>query len=150
MRVSIEKMAAQRHLEEGFTLIEIMIVVAIVSILAAVAYPSYQEYMLRSRRAEGQALLNEAAARQERFRAQNGTYTEAVSKLKLPYGDLSERGYYKLVISDGNGDGDGYTLTAERQGVQVADKKCGDLVLDGVGKKSLVKHNGGTVATCWK
>lgn len=146
MRVSIEKMAAQRHLEEGFTLIEIMIVVAIVSILAAVAYPSYQEYMLRSRRAEGQAFLNEAAARQERFRAQNGTYTTTVSDLKLPYGDLSERGYYKLAITSANG----YTLTAERQGVQKADKKCGDLVLDGVGKKSLDDHNGGTVATCWK
>lgn len=146
MRVSIEKMAEQRHTEEGFTLIEMMIVVAIVGILAAVAYPSYQEYMLRSRRAEGQTFLNEAAARQERFRAQNGTYTTTVSDLKLPYGDLSERGYYKLSITATNG----YTLTATRQGVQVADKKCGNLVLDGVGKKSLVDHNGGTVSTCWK
>ncbi len=50
----------------GFTLIELMITVAVVAILSAIAYPSYQEYVLRSRRVEAQSLLGEAAARQER------------------------------------------------------------------------------------
>ena len=58
----------------GFTLIELMITVAVVAILSAIAYPSYQEYVLRSRRVEAQSLLGEAAARQERWRAQNGGY----------------------------------------------------------------------------
>ena len=77
--------------EKGFTLIELMIVVAVVAVLAAIAYPSYQEYVMRSRRLEGQSLLNEAAARQERWRAQNGTYltsgtaAQIAEKLKLPY-----------------------------------------------------------------
>ena len=49
-----------RNAEKGFTLIELMITVAIVAILAAIAYPSYTEYVMRSRRVEGQNLLNEA------------------------------------------------------------------------------------------
>lgn len=53
----------------GFTLIELMITVAIVAILSAIAYPSYQEYVLRTRRVEAMDLLGEAAARQERWRA---------------------------------------------------------------------------------
>lgn len=63
----------------GFTLIELMIVVAIVGILAAVAYPSYQDSVRRSNRAEGKAFLAEAAARQERFFSNNNTYAAAVT-----------------------------------------------------------------------
>lgn len=65
----------------GFTLIELMIVVAIVGILAAIAYPSYQEYVLRGNRSEAQALLNDAAARQERYYTQNNTYADTTAKL---------------------------------------------------------------------
>ncbi|HBP5388065.1 TPA: prepilin-type N-terminal cleavage/methylation domain-containing protein, partial [Pseudomonas aeruginosa] len=51
----------------GFTLIELMIVVVIIAILAGIAYPSYDEYVKRGNRTEGQALLSEAAATQERY-----------------------------------------------------------------------------------
>lgn len=57
---------AQHH-SNGFTLIELMIVVGILGILAAIAYPNYMEYVQRSNRSEGQALLQDAAAGQERF-----------------------------------------------------------------------------------
>ena len=57
-----------RHTQQqGFTLIELMITVAIIAILAAVAYPSYSEYVKRGNRSEGQALLNDTAALQERY-----------------------------------------------------------------------------------
>ena len=53
-------------INRGFTLVELMIVVAIVAILAAIGYPSYQNSVQKSRRADGRAALQEAAARQER------------------------------------------------------------------------------------
>lgn len=142
-----------RNAEKGFTLIELMIVVAVVAILAAIAYPSYQEYVMRSRRLEGQSLLNEAAARQERWRAQNGGYlttgtaTQIAEKLKLPFVEKSEHGYYTLTIS---GDAASYTLTAERAGPQLADRKCGNLTLDNTGKKGLAAGTPGTVEQCWR
>jgi len=138
--------------EKGFTLIELMIVVAVVAILATIAYPAYQDYVVRSRRLEGQSLLSDAAAKQERWRAQNGSYmidysATNVAKLKLPYGSQSEHGYYTLSIS---GDATSYTLTAVRAGSQLADSKCGNFTLDSTGKKGMVAGTPGTVELCWR
>lgn len=131
----------------GFTLIELMITVAVVAILSAIAYPSYQEYVLRSRRVEAQSLLGEAAARQERWRAQNGNYTTTVANLKLAWGAKSENGYYTLTMAAVSNDG-GYTLTATRTGSQTSDRRCGDFTLNALGVKGM--SNAGTVADCWR
>ena len=141
-----------RQSAKGFTLIELMIVVAVVAILAAIAYPSYQEYVMRSRRVEGQAMLNDAAARQERWRAQNGSYMTVqadLAKLKLPNVDKSENGYYTLSVSVEADDG-GYTLKAERAPSQKADKRCGDFTLTATGKKDMASGTPGTLEQCWK
>ena len=126
---------------QGFTLIELMIVVAVIGILAAIAFPSYQEYILRSRRTEGMALLNEAAVRQERFRVQNGTYADTVAKLGMP--EFSENGYYKLVVVDTS-----YLLRAERQKAQTGDTKCGNLTLNRQGTKGVTGTS--PASTCWR
>ncbi|QGW84718.1 type IV pilin protein [Variovorax paradoxus] len=140
-----------RNAEKGFTLIELMITVAIVGILAAIAYPSYTEYVMRSRRVEGQNLLNDAAARQERFRAQNGVYAGAgeLDKLKLPTGLASQNGYYTLTLDVVADDG-GFTLKATRAGAQAADRKCGDFTLNAKGAKGMAADSPGTAATCWR
>lgn len=66
-------MAAGKQ-SRGFTLIELMIVVAVVGILATIAYPSYQEYMRKAKRAEGRTALMELLQQQERYMTQNNTY----------------------------------------------------------------------------
>jgi len=133
------------HMACGLALIELIIVAATIAILGAVAYPSYQEHILRSRRTEGQSLLHEAAARQERYRAQHGGYTTLVSDLKLPYGDKSENGFYQLSITTS---GLGYRLTAIPQGSQSRDARCASLILTDSGNKS--SNPAGNATICWK
>jgi type IV pilus assembly protein PilE len=134
--------------QSGFTLVELMIVVAIIGILAAIAYPSYDDYVKRGNRTEGQALLSDASARQERYFAQNNAYITSngdIAKLGLNNGNRSETNKYTLTVSKVNGDG-GYTLTAE-QGFN--DAKCGNLTLDALGKKDRTGSDK-TVAECWR
>lgn len=135
-------------LTKGFTLIEVMIVVAIIGILAAIAYPSYDEYVKRGHRTEGQALLSDASARQERYFGQNNAYITSdanIAKLGLKNGKTSETGKYVLSIGTAKDDG-GYTLTANQQ---FNDTKCGNLILNAVGVKDR-SGSGKTVADCWR
>ncbi len=138
-----------RPAEKGFTLIELMITVAVIAILAAIAYPSYTEYVRRGRRVEAQNLLNDAAARQERYRAQNGKYSGDVGKLKLPHGSASEHGYYTLSTSPDE-DSHSFTLKATRAGAQIGDPKCGDFTLDDKGIKGIASGTSGNASECWR
>lgn len=136
-------------LNKGFTLIEMVIVVVLIGILVSIAYPSYQEYIIRSNRTEGMAILNDAAARQERYFAQNNLYITAQSDItKLGVATTSSTGKYSLALSKVNDDG-GYTLTATPQGSQTRDTKCGSLVLNALGTKSATAE-GASVDTCWR
>lgn len=138
-----------RKAQGGFTLLEVMIVVVIVGILAAIAFPSYDEYVKRGKRAEGQAVLNEAAARQERYFAQNNAYITAaadIGKLGMKTsGDavVSETSLYQLEVG---GNGGGYTLTAVQT---FGDTACGNLTLNALGEKGR-SGSGKTTEECWR
>lgn len=133
------------HRQSGFTLIEVMIVVVIIGILASIAFPSYQEYVMRGNRAEGQALLVDAAARQERYFSQNITYADTVAKLNMTADSPNK--HYTLAVT--NADSTSYTLTAQAQGSQASrDTKCGNLTLTSAGVRG--KSGSADVADCWK
>lgn len=140
---------------KGFTLIEMMITVAIIAIIAAIAIPSYSRYVTRAHRSEGQALLNEAAARMERYYAQNNKYTDVVADLGLSNSTgLSDNNYYQLSIATYQSNKPDYTkqgpylLTAKAVGPQANDKECQNLTLNAQGKKGTSGTS--SVTECWR
>ena len=123
----------------GFTLMELMIVVAIIGILAAIAYPSYQDSVRKSRRADAGAVLLELAQWMERFYTENNRYdqTRAGAAVALPFTRSPKEGgpaggYYTIApVTTQNT----FTLTATRAGPQVSDTVCGNLTLSNTGVK---------------
>ncbi|WP_345194550.1 type IV pilin protein [Kistimonas scapharcae] len=120
----------------GFTLIELMIVVAIIGILAAIAWPSYQDQVRQGRRGDGQALLMEILQAQERFYIDRATYTDNLTQLGYAAQQTSENGFY--IVTAGACPGGAVIaacvrLTATAQGAQVAD---GNLILDSNGTRT--------------
>lgn len=126
----------------GFTLIELMIVVAVVAVLAAIAYPSYIDSVRKSRRAQAKADLVEYQAEAERWRTVNNSYTD----FDLPH-DQSPREagspmHYQLTLDK---DANTFTITATAQGDQVNDR-CGNLSINNINRK---EPSAGNLADCW-
>ncbi len=131
----------------GFTLIELMIVIVIIGILFAIALPSYQASVLRGHRADAQGILMDISAREERFMAQNNTYTTDISAATgLNMGTTtSNNGYYNLSVAacGGGSIATCYLLTATATGGQATDTDCATITLSSTGVTS------GTTANCW-
>lgn len=133
--------------ERGFTLIELMIVVTIIAILAAIVYPNYQNYILKSRRSDGKTLLTGIAAREEQYFMDNKAYTNNLANLGYAVnGDgtvTSEQGFYKVQVA--TPDAVSFNLTALPQGHQTSDTDCGNLTLN----EQQVKGQSGASTDCW-
>ena len=124
----------------GFTLIELMIVVAIVAILAAIAYPSYTRYVEKARRADGTSAILAAAQRLERCYTQTNTYVDCGT---FPVN--SPDGFYQVDANPVTATA--FTLTAVPQGVQSGDTRCGTYTLTSDGTRTV----SGSLGTdrCW-
>ena len=103
---------------KGFTLIELMIVVAIIGVLGAIGYPSYDSYMKKSRRSDAKVALQKMADRQERFYLQNNTYTTNAANVG---GTGTEKNHYVLSIDSADVNAFALTATAVAGGPQAND-----------------------------
>ncbi len=128
----------------GFSLIELMIAVAIVGILSAIAYPSYQQYVLRTHRAEASKLLLTVANLQERYLADYGQYTANLALLGVAEDGISASGRYQLQVE--LADSHSFMLTARAQGPQTADRDCLLFTLDHTGQRNANLANS---LFCW-
>lgn len=125
----------------GFTLVELMIVMAVIGILAAIGYPAYQNYVIRAKRADGKAALLAVQLAEEKWRANHTSYTTALDSTGLNIGTSSPNGHYTISVSSTNG----YTVTAAPSGF--SDAKCGNLGINQAGTKTVTGSD--SVANCW-
>lgn len=146
---SQEKTIEPRRKQRGFTLIEVMIVVAIIAILASIAFPSYQASIKKSRRSDAQGALTAFAAAMERHFTENNTYEGATTGGSYPGPpaifateaplDGADK-YYDLSIKDANDTS--YTLRATPKNVQAGD---GYLELTSTGVRRWDENNNGAI-----
>ena len=133
---------------QGFSLIELMIAVAIIGILAAIAIPMYSDYVTRSRRADGQASLMLVAQELERCYTQFSKYNDNSCSMVNGGGvsETSDQGFYGISASGGNLTESAFTLTATPQNEQADDTDCTALTLTHLGEQSAT---GDDPDSCW-
>lgn len=125
---------------KGFTLIELMVVIAIVAILAAIAIPSYQNQVQKTRRADAQAeLLNSAQLLERCFTTENSYVGDSCPNFPRS----SEDGFYEITAPTLSATE--FKLVATPQGAQSQDGGCTQLSIDQLGRKKSI----GTADDCW-
>lgn len=126
--------AATPRRASGFTLVELMIALAIIGILAAVAYPSYQDSVRKTRRSDGIAAALAIQVAQEKFRGSCPFYAQSLGASNVcgasaalstvQAGTSSQEGYYTLSIAAGSATGNAYTILVDPTGAQASDTTC--------------------------
>lgn len=138
----------------GFTLIEVMIAVAVLAILSALAYPSYLQYVNKGRRSDAKAALLQIQLAEEKWRANNTSYTTALSSLGFTatvVGGVnvfySPDQFYTLSASGASATA--YTATATHTGVQTSDTDCKTLSINQDGDQTSTNSSDAASSGCW-
>lgn len=133
---------------KGFTLIELMIVVAIIAIIAAVAIPAYSDYVTRAKRADAKSAILGVQLAQEKFRANNPAYTTTMAS--LPAATTSPDGYYTIDVTAASTAT--YTIVATPTTDQI-DPLCANFVLSQTTASGIVESVTGSASAapdrCW-
>lgn len=144
-------------MKKGFTLIEIIIGIGIIGVFISITYPSYQHYLTRSRRVDGQSALLDLTTRMEQFYAENNTYASARigsgSQYDILGSSISPEKWYTLSII--NATETSYLLQAMPRGAQARlDTQCQSLVVNHLGDKEISNGPAGkptsTALLCWR
>ena len=128
----------------GVTLMELMIVVVIIGILTAIAYPSYRQYVAKAKRNEAKSCLLQIATMQERFYLQNSTYTADMTALGFPVGAnfLTDSTSYVCNVTAASPAAFAATATYQKGDAEAG--KCATFSIDGVGSKTSTPFD-----DCW-
>ncbi len=156
--------AAQKHTQRGFTLLELMIVVAIAAIIAAVAVPSYRSHVIRTNRASAESFMSQIASKQEQIMLDMRSY-QAVAN-NAAFGNTPAAGgislavptnvanNYTLTVTATVGPPPGYVITATPNNTTQVDLLCQVLTLDNTGNKNIAANAGvaptSTAQACWQ
>lgn len=152
MRKTNRVFLAQSRMQQGFTLIELMITVAIVGILASIAYPSYSQYVTKSNRAAAEGFITSVTSKQQQYLLDARVYATDMATLGYTSANIPTEvsKNYTVTLTADNTAPPTYTVTATPipGGSQASnDTKCGALTLDQAGTKG--KSGTGSVADCW-
>jgi type IV pilus assembly protein PilE len=128
---------------KGFTLVELLITIAVIGLLATIALPSYRESVRKGQRAEARALLFEVMQKQERFYTERNTYTVTLTDLGFNSPLKTARGAFTISLAAG---GSGIATSVNATATASNDSDCATLVLANTQQTSAT---GANAANCW-
>ncbi len=133
-----------RKTMRGVTLMELLIVVVVIGILTAIAYPSYRQYVVKAKRNEAKSCLLQVATMQERFYLQNSTYTAEMGDLGFPAGATFLTASSSYICTVTAASPAAFSATATYQMGDAEAGKCATFSIDGIGSKTSTPFD-----DCW-
>lgn len=134
--------------QTGYSLMELLVTVALVTVVTSIALPSYRNHVTRSHRGDAMTALLKIANAQEKFYLQNNTYTTSLNDLDIAGTD---NGYYSLSIPNADVNVFSATATPAAGGPQADDDQCAQFAIDSTGTRSATNSGGGdSTQACWR